>query len=212
MVDFIRRTYTTEMRFGSDPSQRSKIRWVWAQEGAEDLGLWTPFVSRAYDLFSADWGPLGEIRGTYVGNNSERTSTQPGTRGPCGDTDVWGSGYRGTIPPDFPRNRFGVALCCGGLGAKYGFPILGLIPQAFYDIGWVARILGPAQRERRKKPQGRNGVIDLKFVWSSPIPPPVRPWTPGWSTIYPGMQVDPLKRLLFGADLPEDARQTILRG
>lgn len=118
------------MRFGSDPSQSALIRWVWAREGAQDLGIPSVFTSRNWDQWT-NWPPLGEINDEERRYNSDEVfSSQPGTRGPCGSPTVWVNGWEGTIPPQFPRNMFGVALCCGGLLAPWGAPTLGLIPQA----------------------------------------------------------------------------------
>lgn len=114
------------MRFGTDPAQTAKIQWVWCQDDALDLGRSSPFVSRDWDQWEV-WPDLGEVQGATRSYTSvETVSSQDGEGQPCGSGDVWFNGFPGTVPPDFPRNGFGVAACCGGIIAPLGQPTFGL--------------------------------------------------------------------------------------
>lgn len=119
----------TWMQFGTDPGQIYKVRWYFCEPTALDLGFPTPFTSRDWDQWEV-WPDIGEVQ--YAPrhyDNFVMPVPVAGTGKPCGDPEVWAKGYQGHIPPDFPRNMFGVAACCGGFIAPLGEPTFGLNMQ-----------------------------------------------------------------------------------
>lgn len=82
---------------------------------------------------------MGEVPGTEVNTPHVGPSHAPGTSPPCGDPAVWANGYPGTIPPNYPRNGFGLSACCGGLLDLPGHPALGLLGQASEGNFWGDR-------------------------------------------------------------------------
>ena len=122
------------MRFGTDPSQVAVIQWLFAREGAQPLGFSTPFVVRNMHEV---WPPVGMVQFSPQLNTPLHLgeSLLPGTAEPCGDPAVWANGYQGTVPPNYPRNVFGEALCCGGTMGPARIGVLGYIPLTEQGLG-----------------------------------------------------------------------------
>ena len=195
-VDAITRLYDADVHFGTDPTQRSRIRWVWCRDGAEDLGVVSTFTSRSWCQHTT-WPSVGEIYYTTDYHVSQtRMSSRPGTARPCGDPAVWLVGYQGTIPPRFPRNMFGVALCCGGLVGPWGRPAIGLLPQAIFIAPWIPKLLD-AFLEIRRRLKGRlGGVLNCPALWAGP--PMAVPVAIPRVTVYPSIKAPANDALLFG--------------
>jgi len=221
MVDYIRHSYTTEMRFGTDLAQSALIKWQFCQEGALPLGIPTPFVSRDHDAWET-WPPLGEVqeapRNNYLVGN---VSLLPGTHGPCGDPDVWLNGWPGTVPPNFPRTDLGHLWCCSAFAALPGEPRLlfrpgsqkgnlagnpviawspGTVSPAYF--AWVPNLLQPVEIEDSDMV---TSTLQLTTAWvetvPTPTPPPPAPWIPFAPTVYPP-DLDHYDRDLIFGELP----------
>ena len=162
------------MRFGTDPDQVAIVQWYFCKPGALPLGFPTPFVSRRHD-FHEIWPEIGEVqfarrvRTPHVG-----LSPAPGTHAPCGDPHVWASGYPGRVPPDYPRNAFGLSLCCAGpMGEVCLDPEGRIIP-----CPGPAVIPLPPLRPRRPGPPQRRTSYALPVAVPPPTPRPPPPWVP----------------------------------
>jgi hypothetical protein len=130
------------MRFGTDPSQVIVVQWQFCQPGALPLGFPTPFVSRDVRPGEID-PPVGEVQFSPRLNTPDvGLSTAPGTATPCGDPAVWENGYPGTVPPDYPLNVFGQALCCGSTMGAARIGVLGYIPPGAPGGFWGERFFG----------------------------------------------------------------------
>jgi hypothetical protein len=134
-VSPIRRPYRTIMRFGTDPNQVAEIQWYFCQPGALPLGFSTPFVSRDFDAHEI-WPEIGEVQFARRRNTPRvGLSPAPGIHAPCGDPAVWARGYQGHVPPNYPRNAFGVMLCCAAPLGTAPVGVLGYIPPVDVDGG-----------------------------------------------------------------------------
>jgi hypothetical protein len=172
-VDMLRSCYSTSMRFGSDQSQSSAVKWYWADAGAADLGIATPFCSRNYTQHGI-WPDLGEVEDApRPWRDGSFPIVVPGTSGPCGSREVWREGYDGTIPPAFPRNDLGLLPCCNTLASLLGNPTFGLLA-----IGpgkpWVVLLAGVDVSELLDEPRKLSLVLDV-------LPVEI-PWVPATLT------------------------------
>ena len=187
-VDMLRSCYSTRMRFGTDPSQASKVQWYWCEPGAEALGIPTAFNSRNWILQDV-WPALGEVQDVA---RTWRDGSFPvlvtGNNGPCGPPAikdrVFRDGWKGTVPPNFPRNDFGLLPCCDTLAALEGEPAIGLMPgiwTPFVPPVIIARRRQPARREAEAVFHGRRRVLAVaelpllkRHVTEPPRPIPER--------------------------------------
>jgi hypothetical protein len=127
-VDYIKRPYTTIMRFGTDAGQVAQVQWYFCQPGALPLGIPTCFCSR--NVRPGDIDPdVGEVQfAPRLNTPGVGLAPSDGQGPPFGDPDVWRRGYQGTVPPLFPRNPYGVILNCGSPAGQAAFGVLPYIP------------------------------------------------------------------------------------
>jgi hypothetical protein len=142
------------MRFGTDANQVALVQWQFCQPGALPLGLPTTFHSRRRDI-DYIWPELGEVQFAHALNTPlPGISPVPGTHAPCGDPEVWLNGWPGRVPPDFPRNVFGLSLCCDGPMGAARWGLAGEIePCAGTDVVLRDQRLPLLSRERLTPPR-----------------------------------------------------------
>lgn len=125
------------MQFGTDPGVTSRIIWYWAQPGAKDFPLPTPFRSRIVDEHTI-YGPYGEVLWSpRKHRDGNFPILVPGAGNFCGSEQTWRYGSADPIPVGLPRNDFGLSECCGGLQAFPGSPLLCFCPQYVSPIPWL---------------------------------------------------------------------------
>jgi hypothetical protein len=186
VVDLLRSCYSTRMRFGTDPLQSTKITWYFCEDGAENLGIPTPFNSRNY-AEKGTWPELGEVEGARRDwADGSFPIPVPGTSGPCGDPAVWEFGYQGTIPPLFPTNDFGLLPCCNTVAARFGEPCFGLMVDPTAPVTDVTKIF--AQLDPGFDMTAQVTVqLSTPWVYSVPSvpPPPVVIYRYDWPVVKP---------------------------
>lgn len=120
------------MRFGTDPNQVAVVQWQFCQPGAKPLGFPTPFISRRRDS-DYIYPDIGEVMFSPTLNTPTiPTSLAPGTAEPCGDPAVWANGYQGHVPPNYPRNVFGLAMCCGAFMGAVRLKVRAYLPTEVF--------------------------------------------------------------------------------
>lgn len=165
------------MRFGTDESQVAVVQWQFCQPGALPLGFPTPFVSRDHDAHEL-WPDIGEVQfAQRVNTPTVGLSPASGQGQPCGDPAVWAAGYQGRIPPNYPRNLYGLTICCG---SPMGTPEIGVLayvppcdgpPVVLRDQAAAIRML------RRQQPRfPLEGTRPPAYL--PPAPPVPGPWIP----------------------------------
>mgnify|MGYP001575492849 CR=1 FL=1 len=184
------------MQIAENPDQAFKVRWYYAAPGALDLGIPTPFMSRNWEQWTL-WPEIGEVefatRELYDGSFP---IVVPGTGTPCGSLEAWAGELQGVIPPDYPRNMFGLAACCGGLIAPLGSPTFGLQVQIGFSV----------------TPVTQPGVVGQEVLRDDNLEETCGTLDAGKKAVYPApfvpkeLSVDPLddsydqRKLIFGGE------------
>jgi hypothetical protein len=156
----IRSSYSTMMNLFLDGSPPVPVRWYFADDSAQDLGLPTPFSSRNWLGQLGGWPQLGEVYGAARPWNNGDPPFLSGGDHHCGTDEQWSQGVDSPTPTRTQPS--GQPLCCPPKQANTFGIVFGMSVHAFL-VPTKKRIFGIKFGMKARASLPKKDVEGIKF-------------------------------------------------